>query len=193
MDGEQVGRLIYLVLLGGAVAGYFLMQNRRRLGRVAQQGAVWGLIFLGAIAAVGLWSDIRSTVVPRQAVFAEQGRIEVPRAPDGHFYLTVTINGTPVNFVVDTGAGEMVLTRADAARVGLAPGDLSFTGEARTANGLVQTAPVRLAEVQIGPITDRNVRAWVNGGAMDSSLLGMGYLQRYEKLEMTRDLLVLTR
>ncbi|KGB82936.1 MAG: TIGR02281 family clan AA aspartic protease [Pseudomonadota bacterium] len=193
MAGAEFGRLAYLLLLTAAVGGFFVIQNRRRLGAMAQQAAVWGLIFVGVIAAVGLWSDIRTTVMPRQSVFSEQGRIEVPRAPDGHFYLTVAVNGTPLQFVVDTGASQVVLTPEDARRVGIDPTGLAFSSEARTANGVVQTAPVRLNEVQLGPLEDRNVRAWVNSGEMDMSLLGMSYLQRFEKMEITRDLLVLTR
>jgi len=193
MSGNDYGRVIYLVLLTGAIVGFFLMQNRRNLGKLAQQAAVWGLIFLGAIAAIGLWSDIRSTVMPRQAVFGDRGRIEVPRAPDGHFYLTAKLNGTPVRFIVDTGASQLVLSRRDAARIGIDPANLQFTGMAGTANGRVRTAPIRIAKLEIGPISDRNVRASVNGGDLNSSLLGMGYLQRFSKFEITGDTLILTR
>ena len=146
MDGEDWGRLAYLALLLVAVGGYFVTHARRNLSQVMQQAAVWALIFLGVIAGVGLWQDIRSTVTPQQSVFAEAGRIEVPRAGDGHFYLTVEVQGEPLRFVVDTGATDLVLTQADAARLGLHPETLAFTGVANTANGTVMTAPVRLSE-----------------------------------------------
>lgn len=193
MAGDQIGQLVYLVILAAAIGGYFIAANRHQLGRVARHGALWGLIFVGVIAAAGLWSDIRSTVVPRQAVFAEDRRIEVPRAPDGHYYLTLQINGTPVRFVVDTGASDLVLTRRDAERVGLDHAQLSYLENARTANGVVQTARVRLGEVRLGPVVDENMRAVVNGGEMDTSLLGMNYLQRYSRMEFTGDRLILTR
>lgn len=193
MDSDQIARLAYLVLLTAAIAGYFLLQNRQRLGQLAQQAAIWGLIFLGVIAGLGLWSDIRSTVMPRQAVFADQGKIEVPRGPDGHFYMTVKVNGAPLRFVVDTGASEVVLTKQDAAQLGFDPASLSYIGSASTANGTVSTAPVRLDTVTLGPFTDRNVRAWVNGGPMDMSLLGNSYLRRFGKIEITGDKLVLIR
>ena len=45
MDGDNLARLIYLVLLGSVIAGYFFAQNRNNLGKTAQQAAVWGLIF----------------------------------------------------------------------------------------------------------------------------------------------------
>ncbi|MCE8471200.1 TIGR02281 family clan AA aspartic protease, partial [Rhodovulum sulfidophilum] len=120
-------------------------------------------------------------------------RIEVPRAPDGHYYMTVEVNGTPLHFVVDTGATDVVLTRKDAARVGLDPEDLQYFGEAHTANGTVRTAPVRLDTVAIGPIVDRNLRAFVNAGEMHDSLLGMAYLNRFERIEFVRDRMILTR
>mgnify|MGYP000070738453 CR=1 FL=1 len=193
MSGDQFGQLIYLVILAAAIGGYFIAANRHQTGRVIRHGALWGLIFVGVIAGAGLWSDIRSTVLPRQAVFAEDRRIEVPRAPDGHYYLMLEVNGAPVRFVVDTGASDLVLTREDAARVGLDHGELAYLEEARTANGVVRTARVRLDEVRLGPVVDENMRAVVNGGDMDTSLLGMNYLQRYSRMEFVGDKLILTR
>jgi aspartyl protease family protein len=193
MAGDDLGRLIYLVLLGTAIAGYFLLSNRNRLGQMAQQAAIWGLIFVGVIAAIGLWSDIRQQVAPRQQVFSEESRVEVPRAPDGHFYLTLQVNGAPVRFVVDTGATDVVLTPKDARRAGLDPASLNYLSEARTANGVVRTAPVRIAHMQLGSIEDDNVRAFVNSGEMRESLLGMGYLNRFARIEVVRDRMILTR
>ncbi|TCP63302.1 aspartyl protease family protein [Rhodovulum bhavnagarense] len=193
MNGDDFGRLIYLILLGAAIGGYFLVENRQRLGRLSQQAAIWALIFLGVIAGLGLWSDIRQTIAPRQAIFAEARKIEVPRAPDGHYYLTILVNGAPVRFVVDTGATDVVLTRKDAARVGLDPETLPYLGEARTANGVVSTARVRLDEMRLGPIVDNRVRAFVNGGTMDDSLLGMAYLNRFGRIEFVSDRMILTR
>lgn len=192
MSGDDYGRLIYLVLLGSAVAGWFFMQNRQRLGKVAQQAAVWGLIFIGAIAAVGLWSDIRNNVAPRQS-YLDGGMVEVPRAPDGHYYLTLQIDGVPVRFVIDTGASDMVLSRSDARALGIDPDRLSYFGSAMTANGPVRTARVTLDTVALGEIADRHVTAWVNEGEMDESLLGMAYLQRFASIEIAGGKLVLRR
>lgn len=192
MDTENLARLVYLTLLLVAVGGYFLIQIRRRPGETVRQAALWGLIFLGTIAAAGLWDDIKGQVMPRQAVLGD-GRIEAPLAADGHYYLTAEINGVPVRFVVDTGATDIVLTRRDAVRAGVDTGDLAFTGQARTANGTIATAPVRIASIELGPIHDTNVRAVVNDSQMDTSLLGMTYLTRFARVELTRDRLILER
>lgn len=192
MTGDHIASLAYLALLGAAVAGWFLVANRQSLGRIAQQAAVWALIFVGAVAAAGLWGDIRRDVIPRQSVVAAN-RVEVPRSFDGHYYLTLQINGVPVDFVVDTGATEMVLSREDALRVGFRERDLAFIGSANTANGVVGTAPVILDKVELGPIRDTGVRALVNEGELYGSLLGMGYLGRFERIEIAGNRLVLTR
>lgn len=193
MESFETGRLIYLILLLLMVAGWFFSQNRLNWNKTLQQAAVWGLIFLGAIAAYGLWADISRTVLPKQTVFAEQGRIEVPRSADGHYHLNTLVNGTPVEFILDTGASSIVLTQSDAQAVGLDPANLGYFSRAMTANGEVRTAPVRLAEVSLGPITDKNVAALVNEGEMRTSLMGMDYLQRWGKIEIAQGVLSLTR
>ena len=192
MPTDDMARLIYLALLLVAVCGYVLIEFRRRPGRSCQQLAIWGLIFMGVLAGAGLWSDIRRDVLPRQTVL-EGGRIEAPLAADGHYYLMAEVNGVPVRFVVDTGATEVVLTLRDAQRVGIDTGTLAYIGQARTANGLVATAPVRLDSISLGPVHDENLRAVVNGGEMDTSLMGMTYLTRFARVEFSRDTMVLER
>lgn len=193
MSGDDIGRLVYLSLLGAVIASWFFLQNRGSLNKIMQQAAVWALIFIGAIAVAGLWSDIRQTVNPSLASFSAEGEIIVPRGPDGHYYLTLEINDAAVRFVIDTGATDMVLTKKDAERVGLVIDDLAFVGRAMTANGEVRVAPVWLDKVTLGPISDANVPASVNSGEMGISLLGMSYLQRFERIEISGGQLVLTR
>ncbi|NCO86272.1 MAG: TIGR02281 family clan AA aspartic protease [Rhodobacterales bacterium] len=192
MSGDDIARIAYLGLLAVAIAGSYLVHNRDNLDRVAQQAAIWGLIFVGAIAAAGLWGDIRRDVAPRQAV-VEDGRIVIPRGPDGHYHVTLEINGVPLRLVVDTGATDLVLSRRDAARVGLDPGGLAYLGTAQTANGTVRTATVRLDTVGLGPFTDRGLRAVVTDGAMEGSLLGMGYLRLFGRIEIADGQMILTR
>ncbi len=193
MTSDQTASIIYLVLLGAVVGGYFFLANRRNLGRTLRQGGLWVLIFIGVIVGYGLWGDLRETVIPRQAVFADQGRIEVPIARDGHYHMTLDINGAMVRFVVDTGASDIVLTQDDARRAGIELDGLPFMGIANTANGEVRTARVRLDSVSLGAITDRGVPALVNGGEMTGSLLGMAYLNRFSEVSFGGGKMVLTR
>ena len=192
MSSDNVAQLIYLGAFGLLLAGGFLLTSRLKLGQTLQMAATWVLIFIGVIAAVGLWGDIQDDLYPNQTRF-EDASVVVPRSRDGHYYLTLDVNGAPTDFVVDTGATDIVLTQQDATAAGLDPDTLNFLGRANTANGEVRTAPVRLDTVTIGTHTDRDVYAVVNGGAMDQSLLGMGYLQRWGRIEITGGELTLTR
>jgi aspartyl protease family protein len=193
LNGEQIGSLVYLVLLGTVIGGWFFVSQRGNLGKVVQYAAIWGFIFIGAIVAVGLWTDIRQTVTPRQSVMMDGARVEVPQAFDGHYYLTLLVNDAPVRFVVDTGATDLVLSPADAARAGLDPEALIFSGQAFTANGMVDTAHVVLDRVALGKVLDTDVRAVVNAAEMRDSLLGMTYLQRFDRIEIAEGRLVLVR
>ncbi|MBB95543.1 MAG: TIGR02281 family clan AA aspartic protease [Rhodobacteraceae bacterium] len=193
MNGIDTGNLIYFIVLGAALIVMFLINNRQGIGATLKQLLTWGLIFLAVLAGYGLWEDVRRTVVPSQTVIATEDRIVVPRSPDGHFYLTLDVNDRSVRFMVDTGASDLVLTRADAQKAGLDPENLTFFGRARTANGEVRIAPVTLESVALGPYIDRNIAASVNDGVMDVSLLGMRYLERWSRLEMGGGELVLTR
>lgn len=193
MDTNDFMRLAYLFLLLVAVGGWLVVEGRASLGRTMRMALAWGLIFLGIVAGFGLWSDVRTDLVPRQSVVAEAGRVEVPRAFDGHYYLTLTLDGTPVDFVVDTGASEIVLSREDAARIGLDPSRLAYSGIAMTANGEVRTARARVGEMALGPIRDRDVTVAITDGEMPGSLLGMSYLQRFDRIEISDGRLVLER
>lgn len=191
MDPNDFPRFVYLVLLLIVVGGYALVESRKNLGKVLHQAAIWLLIFLGAIAIAGLWPTIRQAARPTQAV-AIAGGIEVPVSDDGHFYVTAKINDADVRFVIDTGASTIVLNGRDAERAGFDPATLNFLGKAMTANGEVPTAPVRLARFDLEGMIDENIAASVNGGELDTSLLGMSYLSRYE-MTLSKDRLVLRR
>ena len=178
MDGETLARIAYLAIILVALGGWVMVEFRQRMGQALRMGLAWGLIFIGMMAGYGLWSDIRRDAMPMQMV-SEAGAIEVPIAPDGHYYLTLMINGTAVPFMVDTGASGMVLSMEDAERLGIERESLQFLGEAMTANGVVRTAMVTLPLVELGPFRNEDFRAYVTEGEMPGSLLGMDYLGQF--------------
>lgn len=191
MDGDQAARALYLGILLVSVGGWLLIEYRSRLGTALRTLLAWALIFLGLAAGYGLWADLRRDVIPGQ--FTDNaGAIEIPRAPDGHYYLTLEINGTKVQFLADTGASNIVLSPDDAARLGFDPAALRFMGEATTANGVVKTAVVTLDRVRLGPVDDRNLTAFVNQADMQGSLLGMDYLGLF-RIEISADRMILRR
>ena len=192
METEGLARFAYLALIGAAVIAGVFAAYRGRLGSGLRDGLVWGLIILGLVAAYGLKDDIRSALLPHQAVQTAGESLVLRRGRDGHFHLTAEVNGAQVRFLVDTGASDVVLTRDDAVRAGLDPARLDFTRRAMTANGPVMTAPVRLDRVAVGELEARDVPAVVGGGGLFQSLLGMSYLDGFRRISVEGDRMILT-
>ena len=191
METDDLMRLTYLGIMATALVGWALVEYRGRLGAGLRMMMAWGAIFVAVAAGYGLWSDLRGRETGRLMVDAE-GRIELPMAQDGHYYATLTIDGTAVDFMVDTGASGVVLTRAAAEELGFDLALLDFSGQAFTANGAVRTARVTLEDVRLGPYDDLQVTGYVNDGALDVPLLGMDYLRRY-RIEMAANRMILSR
>ncbi len=191
MDGDSFARLIYLGLLLAAIGGWALVESRQRVGQTLRVLLAWGLIFIGVMSGYGLWNDLRQDIRPSQRTISAN-QIEVPRAQDGHYYLELEVNGHAIVFMADTGATNIVLSKADARAIGIDPAALVYLGEAFTANGVVRTARVTLESLTLGPFEDLRVAALVNEGEMDGSLLGMDYLGRFA-IELTGDRMILKR
>jgi aspartyl protease family protein len=189
-DWEQ---LVYYGIILAALLGGVLLTRRGQMGKTLRQFGLWALIFGGIVMAYGIWEDISRNSKGSFARENERGNVVLEKQRDGHFHATVVINGTPIDTLVDTGATLTVLTPEDATRAGFDMDRLQFSGQARTANGIVATAPVRLDRVALGPFEERNVRAAVNGGNLNKSLLGMEFLNRFGRLEITRDQLIITK
>jgi aspartyl protease family protein len=117
--------------------------------------------------------------------------IAVTRDALGQYRVQASVNGAPIEFLVDTGASHVVLAPADAARAGLRTGELRFSGRASTANGEVALAPVTLREIRIGQFGRRDVPAMVNQVPMSVSLLGMSFLSSLASWEARGDRLML--
>lgn len=109
------------------------------------------------------------------------------RAADGLFYVTGTINGAPVRFLVDTGSTSTVLTRDDARRAGVMPALHQFNAQADTANGQARIAWVEIDDLQVGGIRARSVMAAVAGGGLGVSLLGQNMLSQLGSLTIAGD------
>ena len=189
LDTDALMRLLYLALLLAGLIFFAFGGRRLGLGHLRDL-AIWVLILAMVVIAYASWGTLQSALMPWRAVQSGEA-LELRRGTDGHFHAQLAVEGRPVRFLVDTGASDLVLSRGDAAAVGIDVGALAITGRAVTANGEVRTAPVRLGEVRLGDVVLRDVPARVNGGELDVSLLGMAYLGRFARIEIIGDRMVL--
>jgi aspartyl protease family protein len=190
-DPDATMRIVFLFCLLVFVAGGLFWRGRN-LGRRMRDLLIWVLIFALAVIVYGFRDVLMQELVPSEMTVSESGVIEVERASDGHFHVRMEVNNVPVRFLVDTGASEIVLSRRDAERVGIDVGALNFMGRALTANGVVETAQIRLGVMKLGDLTETGVRASVSAGGLDTSLLGMSGLDRFAKVEISGDRMRLT-
>lgn len=188
-DPDTAMRVLYLVALLAFVGAGVFWGRGRRLGASLRDLLIWGLIFAMAVIAYGFRDILRRELLPAEMEVSESGAIELRRGSDGHFHARMEVNGVPVRFMVDTGASDIVLSRRDAERVGIDLDALQFLGRAQTANGVVETATVRLGVVKLGDLTETGIRASVSGGGLDTSLLGMAGLDRFAKVEISGDVM----
>jgi aspartyl protease family protein len=131
--------------------------------------------FLATVNARG-----SSAAVPPPAESAPSRTLTIRADAAGHFVVDGEVNGTPVRFMIDTGATTVVLTPDDARRIGLRLTPADFTLAFRTAGGVVRAAPVTLRTVSLGPLHLDEVEAAVNGVPLGISLLGMSFLRRLD-------------
>ena len=199
--GEQDRvHLVRLVLLLVLVSSSVLAGRRLRLRGVAKAAGLWALIiavlaigyaYRGELGAIG--ARVAGELLPHRGTATGAGEVRFPASADGHFWVEARIDGTRVRFLIDTGASNIVLSPADARRIGFDPAGLRFTGFAETANGTVRTAAVRLGSIEIGPIRIDDLGASVNQAEMRGSLLGMSFLERLESFEIRDGALILRR
>ncbi len=117
--------------------------------------------------------------------------IVIPAGAGGHFKLTAEINGDAVDFLVDTGASHIILSRGAAEQAGIFLSEADFTQSYQTANGIAKAAPVVLRSLRIGEIEMYDLEASVMERDMTVSLLGMSFLNRLVSYEVRDQKLVL--
>jgi len=102
----------------------------------------------------------------------------------GSFVVMGHVNGQPVQFLVDTGASDVVLSPDDARRLGIDLAALKFDQPTDTANGLGYGAQTVIDSLAVGDIRFEAVPVMINQTPMAHSLLGMTFLRRLESFHV---------
>ena len=111
----------------------------------------------------------------------EAADIIVYQGADTMFRTTGSINGYPVNFLVDTGASSIAISSREAKRLGI---NYKLDGKptwVSTASGVERASAVNIDRVTISGVTIRSVKGLViEGNEPSVPLLGMSYLNRFK-------------
>ncbi|GAB5376089.1 MAG: TIGR02281 family clan AA aspartic protease [Acuticoccus sp.] len=194
--GPQVAKLLILLVFFAIV---LIGMRHVRLPQIIRSGAAWLALFA---LLIGIYSyrepleavgrEFVAVLIPGTAV--RQGeKVMVRRSFQGQFVVDAAVDGTPVTFLFDTGASLVVMAANDARRAGFDVDALEYRIPVMTAAGITHVAPVDLGDITVGTITKANVRAAVaKPGELDTSLLGLSFLDRLSGYEVRRDRLILT-
>jgi aspartyl protease family protein len=199
LDLDTTMRFVAATLMLAAVGAGALHTYRGQMSEGLKAIAAWLAIVLVLVAGYAFRFDLASfgnrvvgAVVPGLTLFGDGGEVTVSRSADGHFAMTMKVNGQDVRAMFDTGASSIVLRFEEAAKLGLKVSDIDFSVNVRTANGVTQSAPVMLEEVKLGGISEKRVRALVaRPGALGENLLGMTFLERLSSYEVRGEQLIL--
>ena len=145
------------------------------------QALAW-LVFMALLAGFfyEFLEDRRNPNRSPETSYSADGVREVvlQRNRAGHYVTAGTINGMPVEFMLDTGATGVAIPMPVAKRLGL---ELGRSFPVRTANGVSTSYATLLQRVSVGDIALDEVPAGVAAGlGGEQILLGMSFLRHIE-------------
>ncbi len=187
--------LLYLAILL-SICG--LSARKLPLNQTMRYASIWLCLILAIIFAYSFKDDLLNSriageLMPNRARINSDGNIIIRASEDGHFHIEAKVNGVAVNFMIDTGASDVVLTKHDASRIGINTNELNYSRTYKTANGATGGAAIKLNRLQIGDFMLDDFPASVNQGELDSSLLGMSALRKLGGFKIEGEQMVIGR
>jgi aspartyl protease family protein len=197
---DQAAHMLPLVIVLLLIAGG-LFARRHRAGELVGGLVLWAATFAVVLTGysyrtelLGVAMRVYGEITPGKPITdPKTGKVTFRRGLGGHFELDAKVDGATIPLIFDTGASAVVLTAADAKKAGIDVSSLHFDTAVATANGTGRAAVVSLASIDIGGIARQHIRAYVAAdGALDTSLLGMTFLETLSRYAVTQDSLELT-
>lgn len=142
---------------------------------------IFWLLVLGALTyTFASWEEKQYN--PNQDLSGEQfqgaRQVILERNRFNHYVASGLINGTPVTFMLDTGATAVVVPANLASKLRLKAGRPHI---ANTANGQVEVCATRIDTLELGVIKLHDINASINPGMSgEEILLGMSALKQIE-------------
>ena len=112
--------------------------------------------------------------------------VRIFRSADGLFYVTARVNGTPIRFLIDTGANMVVLTAQDAQKAGVKNLDV-VAASVDTANGTSEMPRAILKHVAVADLQASHIHAAIMRNGLKVSLLGQNMLSKLGVITMSGD------
>lgn len=190
-DNMDFGYFLGLCVLVGLLASGVYYSRRVTARETFRNIAIWACIAVVLVFGYTFYQEIetaavdaRSELIPGYPSEVNASEMVLTENREGDFFAIGDVNGTPVNFLIDTGSSDIVLSPADAERIGVDLSQLRFDRTSETANGQGRGAALTVDSLTIGPVKLFNVPVSINRAKMSASLLGMTFLKRMKSFEM---------
>jgi aspartyl protease family protein len=194
-DRPLMALTILAILL--AVGAGMLAATRPRLGQAMRNAGYLGLVAallltVAQLAGHNSRSDaalLLDRTRPAEIVGSET---VIAMRADGHFWVEAQLNGTPVEFLIDTGATYTGVSRRVAERVGLRP-DANDAGVIlETANGPIVARMAEADSLRFGGIEANALPVAIGpDGEVDTNVIGMNLLSRLRAWRVEDNRLIL--
>ena len=187
LTGVSNGRA--LLVIDGSAPRFFAAGDQRAGVKVISVGTDSAVVDAG-----GQRHELRLGQAPfnfEPGPSRDNSRIVLQADGAGHFVTPGQINGKVVQFIVDTGATVVILSQADASRIGLRA-ESGRPVQITTANGTVLGRQVLLSSVRVGSAQVYDVPGVVMPQTMPFVLLGNSFLSRFQ-MQRTNDQMVLEK
>lgn len=194
--GETSG-VIYSILLLVLVSSA-LISRRVPMGQMLKMFLIWIAIFLIAFILFSfrveftmVWERIKAEVsgTSNQSINGE--KIILTQHESGHFNIRASINGVPIDFLVDTGATYIVMNDVDADRAGIAYDFDDIPVIFSTANGQSRSWRAQIDNLEIEASRYSDVPIFVSPTLGDTNLFGMSYLNRLQSWSVSGNEMIL--
>ena len=186
-DWQGVAQGLMMVTIVGSLLLRLRMRPHEALRNVLGWAAIAAVLALGYTFRGDLgsaFSRVRAEFAPGYPVQLSQHEMVVTQDENGGFFVMGQVNGQTVRFLADTGASDIVLSPADAQRLGVDVHSLKFTDLSETANGMGRGASFKASSLSVGPVRFDDVPMQINQAPMSTSLLGMAFFRRLDSFQV---------
>jgi aspartyl protease family protein len=193
-DGPSlIWGIVMVILLISSLAA-----RRLPMSQVAKMALAWVTIFAALFAIFSfrfeiqqVWSRVKSDFAGTAGQSVNSEVIALKRQDDGHYWLQVDVNGTPVKFMIDSGATTTAMNARSAAEASVEIDSDGYPVIISTANGQVTARRATAQSLQIGPHKLSDHRLVVSGSFGDTNVLGMNFLDSMKSWKVEGNIMTL--
>jgi aspartyl protease family protein len=197
MNTENGPSLIWGIA-GIVMVGSSLLARRLPLGQALKMALGWVAIFAALFVAFSfrpeiktIWDRVRSDMGGTANQKAVGNAVQITRGDDGHFSVRAVVNGTPVDFMIDSGATTTSLGSDAATAASVAVDENGFPVILDTANGKTSAKRGIIKELRIGDLVLRDHAVVVSQSFGDINVLGMNFLDSLKSWKVEGNIMTL--